>query len=327
MNADTRIAVAGAMMLSAAGLLQETAFSQAYPAKPVRIVVPFAPGGGADLMGRLVAQKLTESLKQQVIVDNRGGAAGRVGTEHVARAAPDGHTLLLATTSVMITAPALYDKLAYNVHSDFAPVTKIASASYVLVVHPSVPVRTVKDLVALAKSKPGLLNYSSSGPGGPAHLSAELFQSMAKVKMVHVPYKGSAPGTMAAMAGETDLMFSNILPAIPALQSGRLRPVAITSGKRSAILPDVPTVMESGLPGFKVETLYAVLVPAGTPREIIGRLNAVLSKSLQSAETRKRLQADGSEVVTSSPEELAKLIQEETAQWTRVIRNAGIRPE
>jgi tripartite-type tricarboxylate transporter receptor subunit TctC len=327
MNADTRIAVAGAMILSAGVLLQETAFSQAYPAKPVRIVVPFAPGGGADLMGRLVAQKLTESLKQQVIVDNRGGAAGRVGTEHVARAAPDGYTLLLATTSVLITAPALYDKLAYNVQSDFAPITKVASASYVLVVHPSVPVRTVNDLIALARSKPGLLNYSSSGPGGPAHLSAELFQSMAKVKMVHVPYKGSAPGTMAAMAGETDLMFSNILPAIPALQSGRLRPVAITSGKRSAILPGVPTVMESGLPGFKVETLYAVLVPAGTPREIIGRLNAVLSKSLQSAETRKRLQSDGSEVATSSPEELAKVIQEETAQWTRIIRNAGIKPE
>jgi tripartite-type tricarboxylate transporter receptor subunit TctC len=200
-------------------------------------------------------------------------------------------------------------------------------ASYVLVVHPSVPVRTVKELIALARRKPGLLNYASSGPGGPAHLSAELFQSMASVKMVHVPYKGSAPGTLAAMAGETDLMFSNILPAVPAIQSGRLRPVAITSGKRSATLPDVPTVMESGLPGFRVDTLYALLAPAGTPREIVGRLNALLVAGLQSAETRKRLQADGSEVVTSSPDELAKGIEEETAQWTRVIRNAGIRPE
>jgi tripartite-type tricarboxylate transporter receptor subunit TctC len=310
-----------------AALPPETAWSQAYPAKPVRIVVPFAPGGGADLVGRIVAQKLTEGLKQQVIVDNRAGAAGRVGCEHVARSAPDGYTLLLATTSVMITAPALYGKLPYDVARDFAPITKAAMASYVLVVHPSVPVKAVKELIALARRKPGVLNYSSSGPGGPAHLSAELFQSMAGVKMVHVPYKGSAPGTLAAMAGETDLMFSNILPAVPAIQSGRLRPVAITSAKRSGILPDVPTVMESGLPAFRVETLYAVLAPAGTPREIVGRLNTLLVASLQSADTRKRLQADGSEVVTSSPEELAKEIQEETAQWTRVIRDAGIKPE
>jgi tripartite-type tricarboxylate transporter receptor subunit TctC len=310
-----------------AALPPEAAWSQAYPAKPVRIVVPFAPGGGADLVGRIVAQTLRVGLKLLVMVDNRAGAAGRVGCEHVARSAPDGYTLLLATTSVMITAPALYGKLPYDVARDFAPITKAAMASYVLVVHPSVPVKAVKELIALARRKPGVLNYSSSGPGGPAHLSAELFQSMAGVKMVHVPYKGSAPGTLAAMAGETDLMFSNILPAVPAIQSGRLRPVAITSAKRSGILPDVPTVMESGLPAFRVETLYAVLAPAGTPREIVGRLNTLLVASLQSADTRKRLQADGSEVVTSSPEELAKEIQEETAQWTRVIRDAGIKPE
>ena len=308
-------------------LLPAEGQSQPYPVKTVRVVVPFAPGGGADLVGRIVAQKLAEGLKQQVIVDNRAGAAGRVGSEHVARSAPDGYSLLLATTSVMITAPALYRKLPYDVAKDFAPISKAAMASYVLVVHPSVPVRTVKELIALARRKPGLLNYASSGPGGPAHLSAELFQSMAGVKMVHVPYKGSAPGTLAAMAGETDLMFSNILPAAPAIQSGRLRPVAITSGKRSSILPDVPTVMESGLPGFRVETLYALLAPAGTPRETLVRLNGLLVAGLQSSETRKRLQSDGSEVVTSSPDELAKEIREETAQWTKVIRNAGIKPE
>lgn len=327
MKTSIRVVLIGAVGLAGGALVHGNVLGQIYPVKPVRIVVPFAPGGGADLMGRVVAQKLTESFRQQTIVDNRPGAAGRVGTEHVAKAAPDGYTLLLATSSVMITAPALYAKLPYNVQKDLAPVTLVASAAYVLVVHPSVPVKTVRELIALAKSQPGLLNYSSSGPGGPAHLSAELFQSMAKVKIVHVPYKGSAPGTMAAMAGETDLMFSNILPAVPAIRSGRLRPLAITSGKRSSVMPKVPTVMESGLAGFQVETLYGVLAPAGTPRDIVERLNAELVKSLDAPETRKRLQSDGSEVITSSPEEFAKVIKEETAKWSRVIKGAGIHPE
>lgn len=327
MKTSIRVVLIGAVGLAGGALVHGNVLGQIYPVKPVRIVVPFAPGGGADLMGRVVAQKLTESFRQQTIVDNRPGAAGRVGTEHVAKAAPDGYTLLLATSSVMITAPALYAKLPYNVQKDLAPVTLVASAAYVLVVHPSVPVKTVRELIALAKSQSGLLNYSSSGPGGPAHLSAELFQSMAKVKIVHVPYKGSAPGTMAAMAGETDLMFSNILPAVPAIRSGRLRPLAITSGKRSSVLPKVPTVMESGLAGFQVETLYGVLAPAATPRDIVERLNAELVKGLDAPETRKRLQSDGSEVMTSSPEEFAKMIKEETTKWSRVIKGAGIHPE
>jgi tripartite-type tricarboxylate transporter receptor subunit TctC len=315
-----------AVVFMAIGPLHPDAAAQTYPSKVVRVVVPFAPGGGADMMGRLVAQKLTEALKQQVIVDNRAGAAGRVGAEHVARSSPDGHTLLLATSSMMITAQALYEKLPYDVQRDFSPITLLASGAYVLVVHPSVPAKSVKELIALAKKARRGLNYSSSGSGGPAHLSAELFKAMANVKMTHVPYKGSAPSTLAAIAGETDLTFSNISPAVPAIQSGRLRPIAITSKKRSSLLPEVPTVAESGLPGFHVETLYGLLAPAGTPREVVGLLNTVLVKSMQSPDVRKRLQSDGTELLTSTPEEFGNVIRSETATWTKVIRNAGIKP-
>ena len=309
-----------------AGLSAE-ARAQSYPSKPMRVIVPFAPGGGADVVGRLVAQKLTEAFKQQAIVENRAGAAGRVGAELVAKAPPDGYTLLLATTSLMITAPALYARLPYDVQRDFAPVTLLASGPYVLVVHPSVPAKTVKELIAIAKSKSGALNYASSGPGGPAHLAAELFKSMAGVDMVHIAYKGSAPGTTAVLAGETDIMFSNISPAIPAIQSKRLRPLAISSEKRSSILPQLPTVAESGLPGFRVETLYAILAPAGTSRDIIERLNAELVKAFDAADVRKRLESDGTEVMVSSPETLGRIIKEETVVWTKVIRAAGIKPE
>ena len=316
-----------AFWCAAVGGLAGEVRGQIYPSKPIRLVVPFAPGGGADLVGRLVAQKLTDALKRQAIVDNRAGAAGRIGAELVAKAPADGYTLLLATTSFMVTAPALYAKLPYNVQKDFAPVTLIASAPYVLAVHPSVPAKTVNELVALAKSNKGMLNYASSGPGGPAHLAAELFKSMAGVDMVHIAYKGSGPGTMAVLAGETDLMFSNISPAIPAMQSKRLRGIAITSEKRSSVLPQLPTVAESGLPGFRVDTLYAILAPAATPQDIIALLNAELVKAFDSVDVRKRLASDGTEVMVSSPENLDKLIREETRIWTKVIRDAGIKPE
>jgi len=325
MNRKVRASIVSAVFMAAGFLIHDESAGQTYPNKPIRVIVPFSPGGGADLMGRLVAQKLTESLKQQAIVDNRAGAAGRVGTEHVARASPDGYTLLLATSSVMITAPALYSNLPYDVQRDFTPITLLASGAYVLVVHPSVPTKTVRELIALAKARPGDLNYASSGPGGPAHLSGELFQAMANVKMVHVPYKGSGPGTMAAMAGETDLMFSNVLPALPAIRSKRLRPLAITSTKRSSLLPDVPTVAEAGLPGFNVETLYGMVAPAGTPRSVVERLNTALVKGMSSPEVHERIRSGGSEVVTSTPEEFGKVIKVETAKWTKVIKDAGIK--
>ena len=233
----------------------------------------------------------------------------------------------MATSSVMVTAPALYAKLPFEMPKDFSPISLVAYTTYVLVAHPAVPARSVKDLIALAKSRPGRLTYASSGTGGPAHLSGELFCSMAGVKMIHVPYKGSSSGTLSVMAGETDLMFSNILPALPAIRSGRLRPLGITSLKRSALLPDVATIAESGLPGFEVEQLYGMLAPAGTPRGIVKRLNEETAKAMQAPDTQNRLLADGSEVSVSTPEELEKTIITEIGKWAKVIRQAGIKED
>jgi len=299
----------------------------AYPIKPIRVVVPYVAGGGNDTMGRLVAQRLTENFKQQAIVDNRGSAAGRIGTEHVAKSAPDGYTLLLAGSTVMITAPALYSALPYDMQKDFAPITTVAYNSYVLVVHPAVPARSVQQFIALCRSRPGALNYSSSGAGGPAHLAGELFQGLAKVKMTHIPYKGGAPAVLAVIGGEVDFTFGNIKPAAPLIHAGRVHAIAVTSLKRSAILPEVPTLAESGLPGFEVMIIYGVLAPAGTPADIIARLNAVLVKSLNTVDTRKRLEVDGAELITSTPEDFAKLIRTETDKWSRIIKAAGIKPE
>jgi len=301
--------------------------AQAYPTRTVRLIAPFAPGGGTDLMARLLAQKLTPLLGQQVIVDNRAGAGGRIGAELVAKSPPDGYTLLLAGSSVMATAPALYSKLPFEMPRDFSPISLIAYTAYVLVAHPTVPVRSVTDLIALAKSRPGRLTYASSGTGGPAHLSGELFSSMAGVKMIHVPFKGSSPGTLSVIAGETDLMFSNTLPALPSVKSGRLRALGITALRRSAIMPDVPTVAESGLPGFDVQQVYGLLAPAGTPRDVVRRLNQEIAKVMQAEDIRSRLLADGSEVLVSTPEELERVILAEIGKWTKVIRQAGIKEE
>lgn len=309
-----------------AALSITAAQAQTYPTKAVRMVVPFPPGGGTDVIGRLVAAHLTRLLAQQVVVDNRAGAAGRIGAEVVARTAPDGYTLLMATTTVIITAPALFPKLPYDVLKDFAPIAPVASGSYVLIVHPSVPARSVKDLIGLAKARPGQLNFASSGPGDTNHLSGELFQIEAGVKLTHVPYKGAAPGTLSVLMGETDLMFSNIVPAIPPVKSGKVRPLAVTTLKRSPLLPEVPTVAESALPRFEVQTLYAILAPAGTPPEIVKRLNEAIAESLRAAEVKQRIEADGSAVLFSSPEELRKVIVEEMAKWSKVIKRAGIKP-
>jgi len=303
------------------------ASAQAFPTRPIRVVVPFAAGGGSDVMGRLVAQKLTEGFMLQSIVDNRGGAGGRVGTEFVARAQPDGYTLLLTGSGSMIIAPALYERLPYDVQKDFQPVTTVAASAYLLVTHPAVPARTMRQLIALARAKPGVLNYASSGLGAPGHLAAELFQYLAQVKVTHVAFKGTAPALVSVVAGETDLMFSNLLPAGPVVRSGRLRALAVTSAQRAGQFPDVPTAAESGLAGFEMVTHYGVLAPAGTPREIVVRLNAVIVQGLRSGDTRERLAADGSELATSTPEEFAQLIRRETEKWARLIKSAGIRPE
>jgi len=301
--------------------------AQSYPAKPIRLILPFPPGGGTDVVGRLLAQKLGQALGQQVIVDNRAGAGGRIGTDLVAKSLPDGYTLLLATSSVMGTGPALYQKLPFDMPKDFAPISLVAYTAYVLVVHPSVPAKSVKDLVMLARSKPGRLTYASSGAGGAAHLSGELFSAMAGVKMIHVAYKGSSPGMFSVVSGETDLMFSNALPALPQVKNGRLRALGATTPQRSALLPDVPTIAESGLRGFEVQQNYGVLAPAGTPREIVLRLNQEVGKAMRTEDAKSRLLADGSEAMVSTPEELERMITVEIAKWSKVIKQAGIKEE
>jgi len=297
-----------------------------YPARPVRLVVPFAPGGGADLVGRVLAQKLSASLRQQFVVDNRAGAGGRIGTEAVAKSPADGYTLLFATSSVMVIAPALYAKLPFDMPREFTPISLVASTAYVLITHPSVPARSVKELIALAKSRPDRLTYASSGVGAFSHLSGELFTTRAGIRMIHVPYKGSSPGTLSVVAGETDTMFSNLLPALPPVRSGRLRALAVTSRSPSTILPGVPA-MSSVIPGFVAEQLYGLLGPAGLPRDIVRTLNAETAKGMQAADTREKLLADGSEVALSTPEELEKRIVTEIAQWAKVIKAAGVKPE
>jgi tripartite-type tricarboxylate transporter receptor subunit TctC len=324
--------VLGAAMLACAALLLASgigsaAQSPAYPVKPIRVVAPFTPGGGSDVIARIVAQKLTDAFKQQVVVENRAGAGGRVGTEFVARAAPDGYTLLLTGSGSVIFAAALYEKLPYDPQKDLAPVTTVAASSFMLVVHPAVPAQSVRQLLALARAKPGSLDYASSGAGAPAHLAAELLQALAAVKLTHVPYKGTAPALTSVMTGETALTFGNMLAAAPMVQSGRLRALGVTTLSRSGIFPDVPTIAESGVPGFETITYYGVFAPAGTPDDIIALLNAALVKGLQSSDTRKRLAADGSEVFTSSPQEFARVMKADTEKWIRVVKGAGIKPE
>ena len=324
MNSTRRFAAAAACSILLLG--PGPAWPQAYPSKPVRLIVPFAPGGGADLVGRLLAQKLTVALGRQVVVENRAGAGGRIGTEAVAKAPPDGHTLLLATSSVMALAPALYDKLHFDMPRDFAPVSVVAMTAYVLVVHPAVPARSARELIELAKRAPRKLTYASSGTGAQSHLTGELFCARAGVTMIHVPYKGSASGTLSVVAGETDSMFSNLLPALPSVRSNRLRPLGVTSRERSSILPEVP-VLASAIPGLVVEQLYGLLAPAGTPREIVMVLNVEAAKAMQAADIRDKLLADGSEVAVSTPEELEKRIVAEIAQWAKVIKATGVQPE
>jgi tripartite-type tricarboxylate transporter receptor subunit TctC len=300
---------------------------QSYPTKPVRMVIPFAPGGGSDTVGRMLAQKLGVVFGRQFVIDNRAGAGGRIAAELVAKSPADGYTLLFATSSIMATAPALYSKLAFDMPKDYAPISLVAYAVHVLITHPSVPVKTVRELIAIAKARPGSLSYSSSGAGGPGHLSGELFASMANIKWTHVPYKGSSPATLSVVAGETDLMFSNIVPALPPIRSKRVRAIGVGSAQRSVLLPDVPPIAESGLPGFDVRQLYGILAPGGTPREVVKLLNEATARVMQEPDSKERLLADGSEVMLSTPEQFERTVISEIEKWSRVIKQARIKAE
>jgi tripartite-type tricarboxylate transporter receptor subunit TctC len=302
------------------------ALAQPYPSKPVRIVVGYEAGGPVDILARLLTPRLGEAFGQQFIVDNRPGASGMIGTEQVAKAAPDGHTLLMVAAT-FATNPSVFPKAPYDPERDFAPVALVARGGYVLVSHPSFPARSIKDLIAVAKSQPGAVNFASSGTASLPHLSGELFQEMAGVKMNHIPYKGGAPGTVAVLGGQVPLMFNNMLNAVPHVKAGKMRALGVTSPQRTAILPDVPTISEAGLKGYEVTGWYGLFAPAGTPREIVTRLNAEAGKIMKLPASAERLAGDGVVTVAESPETFATLVREERSKWARVVKRAGIKGE
>jgi tripartite-type tricarboxylate transporter receptor subunit TctC len=313
--------------LGAGALLPDVpALAQIYPSKPIRLISPYAPGGGTDILGRLIGQKLTESLGQSVVVENRPGAGGLIGTELVAKSPADGYTIMLASPSPIVVAPHLYKKLPYSPLKDLTPITLISIVPAIMAVHPSVPARSVKESIQLAKAKPSQLTYSSSGNGGTGHLAGAMLDSMAGTRMIHVPYKGTGPATTAVVAGEVSLSFGNMISMLPHVKSGRVRALAVTSAKRSPVLPDVPVVAET-VPGYAAGPWYGVLAPAGTPAAVIGLLNREIVKMLHTPELKDILSAEGAAPIGSSPAEFAALLKEETERWGRVVRQADIRIE
>ncbi len=298
--------------------------AQNYPTKPVRIVVPFPAGGGVDLTARTVGQKLTDYLGQQVVIDNRAGAAGTIGAEHVAKSAPDGYTLLVAGPGSVAVAPLLFPKLGYNPLKDLAPITMLVTMPYIIVAHPSVPAKNAAELIALAKANPGKLNMASGGAGTGQHLAGEFFNVLAGIKMIHIPYKGTAPAIADIMGGHADLTFSD--PSVlPQLQAGRLKVLGVSGTKRYPPLPNVPTVNESGLPGFDALNWYPLMAPAGTPRDLVMKLNTEALKALNSPDVRDKLMAQGLIPAPMSPEQLGQFIREDYERWARVIKAANVK--
>lgn len=309
------------------GALALSTYAQDYPAKPIRLVIPFAPGGTNDIIGRLVAQKLTEALGQQVVVDNRGGAGGSIGVEIVAKAPPDGYNLVLGNIANLAINPTLYRKLAYNPVKDLQPVTLIAKVPQILVVHPALPVKSLKDLIALAKAKPGALTYGSGGNGSGAHLTAELLKMLAKIDLVHIPYKGVGPALVDLLAGQTSMLFGGVPGVAPYIKAGRLRALGVTGPRRVPAVADIPTIAEAGVPGYEATLWYGVLAPPGTPAPIIAKLHATLVRALQTPELKERLAADGSDPVGNTPEEFTAFIKSEIARWAPVIKASGARAD
>lgn len=299
--------------------------AQTYPDRPVRFVVPWAAGGGTDIFARVIAEKLHQSMGQPFVVENRAGASGNIGAAFVARATPDGYTIMLATIT-LATNPALYKNMEFDATKDFVPITLIAGVPHMLVVNPSVPAKNVKELIALAKQKPGKLNYSSAGIGSPFHIAAELFKETADVNIVHVPYKGGAPAILDAVGGQVDMSFANLVAVLPMVKSGQLRALAVTSAKRSSAAPDVPTMAEAGLPGYDFSSWFGVLAPAGTPHDIIVKLNKEIIKALKDPDVEKQLTEQGADLIASTPEEFDSYLKSETTKWGKVIRAAGIQP-
>src|SRR5580765_6143162 len=303
-----------------AALAISAAHAEVYPAKPIRMIVAYPPGGGTDIVGRTIAQKLGETLGQSVVVENRGGASGNIGPEIAARAAPDGYTVLMGNVAPNAINVSLFKNLPFDPVADFAPVSLVASTPNILVVHPSTPARTVKEVVALARSRPGTLNFASAGVGSSSHLAGELFRILAGADIVHVPYKGAGPAMVDVLSGQVQLYFATLPAALPHVKSGKLAAVAVTSARRSPALPDLPTVAESGVPGYEASTWYGVLAPARAPAGAVERLHGDIVRILAQPEFRERLQAQGFDPVGSSPEEFRAFIRSEIAKWGKVVR-------
>jgi tripartite-type tricarboxylate transporter receptor subunit TctC len=317
-----------AVIISAAALWLATAATHAqnYPTRPIRLVVASSPGGGSDLLARTLGAKMSEDLGQQIVVDNRGGASGVIGTDIVAQAPPDGYTLLIIQPSLTIN-PSMIRKLPYDAAKDFTPISLVVDAAQIIIVNTAVPAKNVKELIALAKAKPGGLVFGSPGVGTSPHLTAELFKLQAGVDMPQVLFKGAGPAYISLISGEVNAMFSTVLSALPHVKTGRIRALAVTTKKRTSVLPDLPTMAESALPDFDTSQWFGVLGPARTPRPIVDRLNQSLARASTSPDVKSRFAAEGVEVVNSTPEEFAAVIKRELVQWAHVIKAAGIQPQ
>ena len=324
MNVAVRVTVTG--MLAVASSLAY-AQSAVYPNKPVRWVVPFPPGGSADIMGRMIGQDLAKALGHQVVIENRAGASAIVGSEYVAKSPADGYTLLQANVSQMTIHPSLYPRLPYDPLKDFAPVTVLGIVTSVMVTTPSLPVASVRDLVALAKKRPGQLNFTSSGAGSSTHLTGELLKQRAGIAMTHINYKGSGPALTDVMAGFVEIMFENLPSALPFINANKLKVLAVTGKDHSPVLKSVPTLAESGFPGFDMVSWQALVAPAGTPRAVVDRLNAEVAKVLKTPEMKEKMTGLGTDVVANSPEQFAQYLREETAKWSKIVKDAGIKLE
>lgn len=303
--------------------LPANAHAQEYPVRPVRLVVSTSPGAGVDIVARIAAQRMTDTLGVQIVVDNRAGAGGIIGVQSVARSAPDGYTLLMAAPSFAISASLTRD-VPYDVIRDFVPVGQATTGHYIVVVHSALPVHSLKDLIALAKSRPGQLNFGSGGNGNSTHLAAELFKNLAGIDIVHVPYKGSGPAITDLLAGQIHFMFANITAAVPHVKTGKLRALAASGNVRSLALPDLPTVAEAGLPGYAVTSWFGIVAPARTPQDTIGKLNSALTTAMRERDMRDRLAAEGAEPAPGSPGEFGQLIAREVVIWAKVIKSAGV---
>lgn len=298
-----------------------------YPAKSVRIIVPFPPGGPTDTVTRIIGPKLSEALGHQIIIDNRGGAGGATGTELVAKSTPDGYTILAGTIGGLAVSPTLNPKLGYNTLRDLAPITQLVNVAYIVTLHPSVPAKSIKELLALAKARPGKLNYGTSGAGTGPHLAGELLNMMTGISIVHVPYKGSAPAQTALMSGEVDITFENTLIVLPQVKSGRLRPIAATGSQRSKLLPDLPTVAEAGVPGFSASGWYGMMAPVATPKDIVAKLNAEITRVLRMPDIADRLNTLAAEPAPGTPEQFGAFIRVEIDKWAKVVKAANMKAD